>query len=174
MSGDLKNKVRFSSTLPIELNGQLKEYSDRSMIPISKILEQAIKKYLEELTLDSILYCKNCGEINLHIGAIIEVVTESDTRTATGLLIDKEHLVKLDNMKYPFRSQGNIHVLFVGECGHFNIKSFDGHKGTVYEDDNELMEELTAYLNKIHADDKFLPSFEIADIEKFVSEKENS
>jgi len=45
--GDLKSKVRFSSTLPIELQKQLKEYSEKSMVPISKILEQAISNYLK-------------------------------------------------------------------------------------------------------------------------------
>ena len=50
MSGELKNKVRFSSTLPIELSKQLKEHSGKTMIPISKLLEQAIKNYLEENT----------------------------------------------------------------------------------------------------------------------------
>lgn len=45
--GELINKVRFSSTLPIELQKQLKEYSEISMIPVSKILEAALTKYLE-------------------------------------------------------------------------------------------------------------------------------
>lgn len=47
MTGELKNKVRFSSTLPIELSKQLKEHSDKTMIPISRILEQAIRNYLD-------------------------------------------------------------------------------------------------------------------------------
>lgn len=43
----LKNKVRFSSTLPPEVDKILKEYSKESMIPISKILEMAIVEYIE-------------------------------------------------------------------------------------------------------------------------------
>ena len=43
---DLKNKVRFTSTLPIELKKDLNDYSDKTMIPISKILEKAIRDYL--------------------------------------------------------------------------------------------------------------------------------
>ena len=45
----LKNKVRFSSTLPIELNRKLKECSEETMIPVSKILEKAIANYLNGL-----------------------------------------------------------------------------------------------------------------------------
>lgn len=44
----LKNKVRFSSTLTPEVDKMLKEYSKESMIPISKIIEIAIIKYIEE------------------------------------------------------------------------------------------------------------------------------
>ena len=43
---DLKNKIRFSSTLPIRLQQELKDYSEKSMIPISKILEAALTEYL--------------------------------------------------------------------------------------------------------------------------------
>jgi len=47
--GDLKNKVRFSSTLPIELNQRLKDCSEKTMIPISKMLEKALTDYLNGL-----------------------------------------------------------------------------------------------------------------------------
>ena len=43
---DLKNKVRFTSTLPIELRKKLNEYSKISMIPISKIIEASLTEYL--------------------------------------------------------------------------------------------------------------------------------
>lgn len=43
----LKNKVRFSSTLTPEVDKMLKEYSKRTMIPISKILETAIVEYIK-------------------------------------------------------------------------------------------------------------------------------
>lgn len=45
---DLKNKVRFTSTLPIELRQQLDEYSKQSMIPISKIIEASLIEYLNK------------------------------------------------------------------------------------------------------------------------------
>ncbi|WP_338433445.1 ribbon-helix-helix domain-containing protein [Clostridium tyrobutyricum] len=46
--GMLKNRERFSSTLPTNLLKQLKEYSAKTMIPISKILETALKDYLSK------------------------------------------------------------------------------------------------------------------------------
>lgn len=46
----LKNKVRFSSTLPPKVDKTLKEYSKKTMIPISKILEMAITEYIEKNT----------------------------------------------------------------------------------------------------------------------------
>lgn len=44
----LKNRVRFSSTLSPEVDKALKEYSQKTMIPISKILDMAILKYITE------------------------------------------------------------------------------------------------------------------------------
>lgn len=43
----LKNKVRFSSTLPPEVDKMLKDYSKQTMIPISKIVEAAIAEYIK-------------------------------------------------------------------------------------------------------------------------------
>lgn len=44
----LKNKVRFSSTLPPEVDKMLKDYSKETMIPISKIVEAAIVEYISK------------------------------------------------------------------------------------------------------------------------------
>ena len=44
---DLKNRVRFTSTLPIEMKKDLDDYSQKSMIPITKILEKVIGDYLK-------------------------------------------------------------------------------------------------------------------------------
>lgn len=44
----LKNRERIGTTLPIELVERLKEHSKTTMIPISKLIEQAIKEYLEK------------------------------------------------------------------------------------------------------------------------------
>lgn len=48
MSNDtLKNRVRFSTTLNKETERALREYSQKTMIPISKIIDCAIHEYLE-------------------------------------------------------------------------------------------------------------------------------
>lgn len=47
-SDTLKNKIRFSSTLTPEVDKMLKDYSKQTMIPISKIIEMAITKYISE------------------------------------------------------------------------------------------------------------------------------
>jgi len=44
---DLKNRVRFSSTLPTELKEQLNRYSVKTQVPISRIIETAIANHLE-------------------------------------------------------------------------------------------------------------------------------
>ena len=44
----LKNRVRFSSTLSPEVDKALKEYSQKTMIPISKILDMAIAEFINK------------------------------------------------------------------------------------------------------------------------------
>lgn len=44
----LKNRVRFSSTLSPEVDKALKEYSQKTMIPISKILDMAIVEFINK------------------------------------------------------------------------------------------------------------------------------
>lgn len=44
----LKNRVRFSSTLSPEVDKALKEYSQKTMIPISKILDTAITEFISK------------------------------------------------------------------------------------------------------------------------------
>lgn len=46
----LKNRVRFSSTLSPEVDKALKEYSQKTMIPISKILDMAITEFVNKKT----------------------------------------------------------------------------------------------------------------------------
>ena len=47
---ELKNRVRFSSTLSIDVNAKLKSYSTESGVPISKILDKAITAYLDSVS----------------------------------------------------------------------------------------------------------------------------
>lgn len=43
---ELKNRVRFSTTLDKETEKQLKEFSKATLVPISKIVDNAIVEYL--------------------------------------------------------------------------------------------------------------------------------
>ena len=45
---ELKNRVRFSTTLNKETEKQLKEFSKATLIPISKIVDNAILSYVEK------------------------------------------------------------------------------------------------------------------------------
>ena len=44
----LKNRVSFSSTISPEVDKALKEYSQKTMIPISKILDIAITEFVNK------------------------------------------------------------------------------------------------------------------------------
>ena len=44
---DLKNKERIGTSLPTGLVKDLKDYSAKTMVPISKIIEKAIEQYLK-------------------------------------------------------------------------------------------------------------------------------
>lgn len=44
---ELKNRVRFSTTLEIDTNKRLKELSQKTEIPVSKIVNNAINEYIE-------------------------------------------------------------------------------------------------------------------------------
>ena len=43
---ELKNRVRFSTTLNKEVEKKLKEYSKQTLIPISKIVDNALLAYI--------------------------------------------------------------------------------------------------------------------------------
>jgi len=43
---ELKNRIRFSTTLDKEVEKQLKEYSKQTLIPISKIVDNALIAYI--------------------------------------------------------------------------------------------------------------------------------
>lgn len=44
---ELKNRTRISSTLDNEIYKKLKDYSDQSGIPITKILDRAVTMYVD-------------------------------------------------------------------------------------------------------------------------------
>ena len=45
----LKNKVRFSSTLDKDINEKLKQYSQVSGVPVSRIIHFALQEYLDKV-----------------------------------------------------------------------------------------------------------------------------
>lgn len=45
---ELKNRVRFSTTLEIDTEKRLKEFSQKTDIPISKITNNALNEYLNK------------------------------------------------------------------------------------------------------------------------------
>ena len=44
---ELKNRVRFSTTLEIGTDKRLKEFSQKTEIPVSRIVNNAINEYIE-------------------------------------------------------------------------------------------------------------------------------
>ena len=46
MADRLKNRVRFSASLDKKTIQELKEFSEKSMIPASRIIEVALKEYM--------------------------------------------------------------------------------------------------------------------------------
>jgi len=45
---DLKNRERIGTSLPSDLIKQLKDYSEKTMIPLSRIIEASIVEYLND------------------------------------------------------------------------------------------------------------------------------
>ena len=43
----LKNRIRFSTSLDKEVNEKLKEFSQKTMIPVSKLMDIAITRLIE-------------------------------------------------------------------------------------------------------------------------------
>lgn len=46
---ELKNRTRISTTFDNEVYKKLKEYSDKTSIPITKILDKAVMMYLDSV-----------------------------------------------------------------------------------------------------------------------------
>lgn len=127
--------------------------------------------------MEEMLHCTVCGFEYNHLIGTIEVKTDDDSKKAEEFIIAGKHSIKA-KLPYEHRSQGNIHLLFQCESGHFFIKSFDGHKGNVHLDANTLMTELSSYLTKAYEDNQWIHSdfnYElIGNIEKFLLQKQNN
>ncbi|OEH53935.1 hypothetical protein AQ616_15795 [Oceanobacillus sp. E9] len=116
-------------------------------------LETSLKDYLYNLRNKvedgNFLECPICNFEYSHLIATLSVI-DNDQYETSEILVNNEYRIVSKN-EYKFRSQGNLHILFRCEDGHFFIKSFDGHKGIVYVDDNPLMENLTKFLNESYS-----------------------
>lgn len=49
---ELKNRVRFSTTLEIDTDKKLKDFSAKTDIPISKIVNNAVNEYIDRKQTD--------------------------------------------------------------------------------------------------------------------------
>lgn len=96
------------------------------------------------------LTCKHCGGNYVHFLGSFTVDDDNHYKTSEVELNGK--YVFTVKARYDYRSQGNIHLLFICENGDYFIKSFDGHKGNVHIDQNSLMEELEEHLNEQSSD----------------------
>lgn len=80
-----------------------------------------------------------------HIYATISFTESNDDYFAKNILINSVSYPF--EKKYPFRFQKNIHIIFVSESNVFTSVSFDGHKGQIYVNDNEIILSLVRSLN---------------------------
>lgn len=97
------------------------------------------------------LLCKICNFEYNHLLGTINVVSDDDNNVHE-LVVNESHSFPASNLKYQYRTQGNIHLLFSCEDGHLHFKSYDGHKGNIHQDENELINKLESYLNNIYKD----------------------
>ena len=123
--------------------------------------------------MDQYVHCSVCDYDYSQIIATLQVKDNDDYQT-TEVIVNQRYPIAVKT-EYKYRSQGNLHILFQCEEGHYFIKSFDGHKGNVSIDDNPLMAELADYLNKVYKDqEEFSLSFNyelLGNIEKFFKSK---
>jgi hypothetical protein len=97
----------------------------------------------------SILKCSKCKDEFTQLETVITFHLDMEDEYKTKSVRIGEFHLPLE-IKYSFRSLSNIHLVY--RCNHgmgcFFILSFDGHKGSVYVNENELINELSNYLNE--------------------------
>ena len=122
---------------------------------------------------DSELVCTVCNSEYNHLRAIIKV-TDNDNYETTRFDIDiNDESFKLNiGVSYNFRSQGNVHLLYSCSSGHYHFISFDGHKGRVFANRNELFNNMASHLNKVlnseNVSEHFTKFHLIGEIEAFL------
>lgn len=94
------------------------------------------------------LLCSKCGFDYTHLLTSLKF-TDDDSYKLLKVSFDSQEIdISHKKIKYPYRSQGNIHLLFFCEDQHYFHKSFDGHKGCIHVDENPIMTLLCDYLNR--------------------------
>lgn len=127
--------------------------------------------------MEKTLKCGVCDFEYTHLVTTIKFY-DDDNYNLISVKVDDQYEIKVEkDMKYSYRSQNSISLLFTCEDGHYFYKSFDGHKGNIFIDKNEVMYELCLFLNEKNRESKtLLPDVNynlLAQIEEFFNESEN-
>ncbi|KGA83696.1 hypothetical protein KQ41_06555 [Lysinibacillus fusiformis] len=124
-----------------------------------------------QLGFDSELICTVCNSEYNRLIAIIKVAANDNYETTRfDIDIDEERFKLNVGVRYNFRSQGNVHLLYSCDSGHYHFISFDGHKGRVFANRNELFSNMASHLNKVDSDFEHLNRFHlIGEIEAFLN-----
>ena len=91
------------------------------------------------------LTCPYCKDDHTHFLATIRIRTDYE-EVAKSLKINDRYSIDLD-FPYQFRSRENIHLLFRCENNHYFIESYDDHKGQIFINQNDMIEDLERNLN---------------------------
>lgn len=95
------------------------------------------------------LECPYCpGEDYHHLVTTIVFTDDDNYKMVTMKVGDHVFNVSGLGIGYNYRSQDNIHLLFVSECCRkYHMKSFDGHKGVMFMDENPFVHGLVRFIN---------------------------
>lgn len=118
---------------------------------------------------DKLLECLVCDNDYTHLVTTLSF-EDDDSYKTTKVTVGGRYEIPC-TVEYRFRSQGNIHLIFICEDGHYFIKSFDGHKGNVLIDENPLIDDLSRYLNENNGQDDMRFNFDfklLGQIESFL------
>ncbi|MCX4313381.1 MAG: hypothetical protein OSJ83_05910 [Clostridia bacterium] len=95
---------------------------------------------------DDIMEVRRGNELfsNMHLRFTIEFRDDDCYQTKCVIINGREYDLKI---KYPYRSQGNAHLIFLSEGGVWFGLSFDGHKGDMFVNSNSIISYLVKILN---------------------------
>jgi hypothetical protein len=111
--------------------------------------------------MNNLVSCPTCEYEYNHFLASITVEVPEDDYNAAAISVNinnENYRIRLKS-KYPYRSQGNIHLLFYCEQDHYHFISYDGHKGHIFVNENSLIDDLSTYINSYSDDSKSIYGF---------------